>query len=61
MARNLLKVGAAQVAPVLFDRAGTLKKTCEWLAKAGEQGLDLVVFPETYCAAYPEPHRPICP
>lgn len=53
MARNLLRVGAAQVAPVFFDRVGTLKKTCEWIAKAGEKQLDLVVFPETYFAAYP--------
>jgi amidase/nitrilase len=53
VARNLLKVGAAQAAPVFFDRARTLTKTREWIARAGEQRLDLVVFPETYFAAYP--------
>ena len=61
MARNLLRVGAAQVAPVFFDRVGTLKKTCEWIAKAGEKQLDLVVFPETYFAAFPRASGPFYP
>jgi nitrilase len=48
-----LKVGAAQVAPKFFDRAGTLAGTIEWIEEAGRLGLDLLVFPETYFAAYP--------
>lgn len=48
-----LRVGAAQVAPRLFDRAGTLKRTVQVIEDAGRLGLDLVVFPETYFAAYP--------
>ena len=48
-----LRVGAAQVAPKFFDKQGTLEKTCRTLEEAGRLGLDLLVFPETYFAAYP--------
>ena len=50
---SMLRVGAAQVAPKFFDRAGTLKKTIGVIEEAGRLGLDLLVFPETYFAAYP--------
>lgn len=54
MAANLtLRVGAAQVAPRFFDRAGTLQKTVEVIEEAGRLGLDLLVFPEAYFTAYP--------
>ena len=49
----MLRVGAAQVAPKFFDRAGTLKKTIGVIEEAGRLGLDLLIFPETYFAAYP--------
>ncbi len=48
-----LRVGAAQVAPKFFDKTGTLKKTIQVIEEAGRLGLDLLVFPETYFAAYP--------
>jgi amidase/nitrilase len=48
-----LRVGAAQIAPKFFDKAGTLQKTVRVIDEAGKLGLDLLVFPETYFAAYP--------
>jgi amidase/nitrilase len=48
-----LKVGAAQVAPKFLDRAATIKTIGDTLAEAGRLGLDLIVFPETFVAAYP--------
>lgn len=48
-----LRVGAAQIAPKFFDKAGTLAKTVHFIEEAGRLELDLLVFPETYFAAYP--------
>lgn len=48
-----LRVGAAQITPKFFDKAGTLRKTLRVIEEAGRLGLDLLVFPETYFAAYP--------
>ncbi len=48
-----LRVGAAQIAPKFFDKQGTLEKTCRTIQEAGRLGLDLLVFPEAYFAAYP--------
>ena len=46
-------LAAAQIEPVYHDKEGTLDKTCRWIAKAGDAGADLVVFPETYFPGYP--------
>ncbi|WP_158057221.1 carbon-nitrogen hydrolase family protein [Halorussus halophilus] len=46
-------VAAAQVEPVFHDKEATLNKTCEWIERAGEQDVDLLVFPETYFPGYP--------
>jgi amidase/nitrilase len=48
-----VRVGAAQVAPHFFDKGKTLEKTVRLIEDAGRLGLDLLVFPETYFAAYP--------
>jgi len=48
-----VRVGAAQVAPQFFDKRKTLEKTVASIEEAGRLGLDLLVFPETYFAAYP--------
>jgi nitrilase len=50
---NLARVGAAQISPHFFDRGKTLEKTCRYILKGGEMGLDLLVFPETYFCGYP--------
>ncbi|GIX48546.1 MAG: nitrilase [Candidatus Tectimicrobiota bacterium] len=51
--REQVRVAAAQIAPRFFDKIGTLEKTLHYIRLAGEQGIDLLVFPETYFAAYP--------
>jgi amidase/nitrilase len=51
--RERVKVGAAQVAPRLLDRTGTIEKIGQTLEEAGRLGLDLLVFPETFLSAYP--------
>jgi nitrilase len=48
-----MKVGAAQVAPVLLDKRATLQRIRRTLEEAGQLGLDLIVFPETFLSAYP--------
>ncbi|MBI3077842.1 MAG: carbon-nitrogen hydrolase family protein [Deltaproteobacteria bacterium] len=51
--RERLRVGAAQVSPKFFDKAATVRKACQVIGEAGALGLDLVVFPEAFIAAYP--------
>lgn len=51
--RRVVRVGCAQYAPRFFDKAGTLAKAEEIMAEAGKLGVDLLVFPETWFAAYP--------
>ncbi|MFQ5519790.1 MAG: nitrilase-related carbon-nitrogen hydrolase, partial [Candidatus Methylomirabilia bacterium] len=51
--RERVRVGAAQVAPRLFDKQGTLEKTLHYIRLAADERIDLLVFPETYFTAYP--------
>lgn len=51
--RERVRVGAAQVAPRFFDRQATLDKTLRYIRRAADEGIDLLVFPETYFCAYP--------
>ena len=46
-------LAAAQIEPVYHDKEATLDKTCRYIEKAGDEGADLVVFPETYFPGYP--------
>ncbi|MFQ5847110.1 MAG: carbon-nitrogen hydrolase family protein [Candidatus Methylomirabilales bacterium] len=48
-----IRIGAAQVAPSFLDKRRTVEKTIRWIEEAGRLGLDLVVFPEVFIAAYP--------
>ena len=48
-----LKVAVVQASPVLFDREATIEKTCRLIRKAGDQGVNLVLFPEAFIPAYP--------
>ncbi|MFB6102193.1 MAG: nitrilase-related carbon-nitrogen hydrolase [Haloplanus sp.] len=52
--RRTLRIGAAQVAEVYLDRAATIRKDCEYVRRAGELGLDLLVFPEYHVPASPK-------
>jgi len=50
----MLKVAAAQFAPVFLDRQATVEKACDVIARAAEAGASLVVFPEVFIAGYPD-------
>ncbi|MGH7792985.1 MAG: carbon-nitrogen hydrolase family protein [Thermodesulfobacteriota bacterium] len=47
------KVAAAQLAPVFMDRDLTVEKSCHAIRDAGENGAQLVAFPETFIPGYP--------
>jgi nitrilase len=48
-----VRVACVQVEPVILDRARTLEKLAAVTAEAKAGGAQLVVFPETFIAAYP--------
>ena len=48
-----VKVAVVQSSPVLFDREATIEKTCRLIREVGDQGVDLVLFPEAFIPAYP--------
>ena len=48
-----VRVGAAQTFPEFFDLPGTVDKARHWMAAARAEGLDLLVFPESFVSAYP--------
>ncbi|RME97986.1 MAG: carbon-nitrogen hydrolase family protein [Chloroflexi bacterium] len=50
---QIVNVAVVQAAPVLFDRAATVAKTCELTRQAAAQGAQLVLFPEAFIPAYP--------
>ncbi|RQH02596.1 carbon-nitrogen hydrolase family protein [Natrarchaeobius oligotrophus] len=51
--RQPVTVAAAHVASDYLDRDGTTEKARKTIAEAGENGADLVVFPESYVPGYP--------
>lgn len=48
-----IKVAAAQIRPVLFSLEGSLQRLLAAMAEAAEQGVELIVFPETFLPYYP--------
>jgi nitrilase len=52
MARNV-KVAAAHVAPVFMDPLASAERAAEWIARAGAQGVRLLVFPEVFLPGFP--------
>lgn len=52
--RRSLRVAAVQATPVCFDRGATLALVADHVALAGEDDVDLVVFPESFVPGYPD-------
>ena len=48
-----VKVAAAQIRPVLFSLDGSLQKVLDAMADAAAEGVELIVFPETFLPYYP--------
>ena len=48
-----IRAAAAQIAPVLYSRDGTMEKVLATIAHAAAEGADLIVFPETLVPYYP--------
>ena len=51
--RKLIRVAAAQIAPVLDTPGATVEKVIETITSAAAQGARLIVFPETLVPYYP--------
>ncbi|MFH9969316.1 nitrilase-related carbon-nitrogen hydrolase [Streptomyces mirabilis] len=48
-----VKVAAVQISPVLYSRAGTVRRVVKKIHELGEQGVEFAVFPETLVPYYP--------
>lgn len=48
-----LKLAAAHIAPILMDLEASTAKAIKWIKQAGEDGIDLVVFPEVFLPGFP--------
>lgn len=52
--RGAFQIAAAQATPVYLDRDRTLDVVADHITKAGADGADLVVFPESFVPGYPD-------
>ncbi len=52
--RGAFRVAAVQATPAYLDRDGTLDIVVDNIAKAGADGANLVVFPESFVPGYPD-------
>jgi nitrilase len=50
---RIVRAAAVQIAPDFDATDGTLNKVCEAMARAASQGVQLIVFPETFLPYYP--------
>lgn len=48
-----VRAAAAQIAPDLTSRAGTVERVLNAIAEAADKGAELIVFPETFVPWYP--------
>ncbi|HEV1996952.1 MAG TPA: nitrilase-related carbon-nitrogen hydrolase, partial [Candidatus Dormibacteraeota bacterium] len=48
------RVAVVQHPPVLLDRKATLRQAVRLMNTAAKEGAELVTFPETFVAGYPE-------
>jgi len=51
--RDKVKVAVAQVSPVFMDKEKTIEKAVRYIREAGDNGAELIVFPEAYIPGYP--------
>jgi nitrilase len=51
---NNIKVAAAQLSPVFLNKEKTVEKACKAILEAGENGANLIVFPEAFISGYPD-------
>ncbi|KWR76401.1 Nit6803 family nitrilase [Cupriavidus sp. IDO] len=51
--KRIVRAAAVQIAPDLETADGTLGKVCEAIDKAALEGVQLIVFPETFVPYYP--------
>ncbi|MEL4455257.1 carbon-nitrogen hydrolase family protein [Lutimonas vermicola] len=49
-----IKVASAQLSPIFLNKEKTVKKACEAILEAGENGANLIVFPEAFISGYPD-------
>jgi nitrilase len=52
--KERVKVAVVQDSSVPFDTVATLKKTCDLIDRAAQEGAELVVFPEAFLGTYPK-------
>ena len=48
-----IRLGAVQAASVFLDREATVEKACRLIREAGENGADVIGFPEGFIPAHP--------
>ena len=51
--QRIIKAAAVQLSPVLNEAEGTLHKVLDAMDEAARQGVQLIVFPETFVPYYP--------
>ena len=52
--RTTVRAAAAQFVPVFLNRQATVEKTCDLLAEAARQKIELLAFPESFIPGYPD-------
>ena len=48
-----LRMALVQATPVMFNKDATINKVCAQIREAGENGAELIVFPESLIPCYP--------
>lgn len=50
---RIRKIAAAHIAPVYMNTQATTDKACNWIHKASQEGIQLLVFPEVFIPGFP--------
>lgn len=53
MSEAKFKAAAVHAAPVYMNKQATLEKVVRLIKQAGQEGIKLLVFPETFVPGYP--------